>query len=144
MWQRLKSPASRLFTQAFIQAQIKENIKAPHHWPLWREFTGDRWILAQRASYAEKVSIWEHHNDTALVDLLSFQGTQELRDLPLPEEHVLHADEMILKAADEAEKQYQLAVSFYFLAIIIISILFEYLLYERIISLYYALIIIIF
>ena len=31
---RLKSPASRLFTQPFIQAQVKENIKAPHHWPL--------------------------------------------------------------------------------------------------------------
>ena len=41
---RLKSPVSRLFTQAFIQAQIKENIKAPRHWPLWGEFTGDRWI----------------------------------------------------------------------------------------------------
>ena len=31
---RLKSPASRLFTQPFIRAQIKENIKAPRHWPL--------------------------------------------------------------------------------------------------------------
>ena len=31
---RLKSPASRLFTQAFIQVQIKENIKDPRHWPL--------------------------------------------------------------------------------------------------------------
>ena len=41
---RLKSPASRLFTQPFIQTQIKENIKAPHHWPLFREFTGDQWI----------------------------------------------------------------------------------------------------
>ena len=40
---RLKSPASRLFTQPFIQAQIKENIKDPRHWPLWGEFTGDRW-----------------------------------------------------------------------------------------------------
>ena len=29
-----QSPTSRLFTQAFIQAQIKENIKAPRHWPL--------------------------------------------------------------------------------------------------------------
>ena len=28
----------------FIQAQIKENIKAPRHWPLCGEFTGDRWI----------------------------------------------------------------------------------------------------
>ena len=24
-----------------FKAQIKENIKAPHHWPLWGEFTGD-------------------------------------------------------------------------------------------------------
>ena len=29
---RLKSPASRLLTQPFIQAQIKENIKAPRDW----------------------------------------------------------------------------------------------------------------
>ena len=27
-----------------FKAQIKENIKAPRHWPLWWEFTGDRWI----------------------------------------------------------------------------------------------------
>ena len=31
-------------SQAFIQAQIKENIKAPRHWPLCGEFTGGRWI----------------------------------------------------------------------------------------------------
>ena len=31
-----------MFTQQFIQAQIKENIKAPRHWLLWREYTGDR------------------------------------------------------------------------------------------------------
>ena len=36
--------ASPLFTQPFIRAQIKENIKAPRHWPLCGEFTGDRWI----------------------------------------------------------------------------------------------------
>ena len=30
---------SRLF-----KAQINENIKAPRHWRLWGEFTGDRWI----------------------------------------------------------------------------------------------------
>ena len=40
----IKSPALRLFTQPFIPTQIKENIKALHHWPLWEEFTGDRWI----------------------------------------------------------------------------------------------------
>ena len=27
-----------------IQAQVKGNIKAPRHWPLWGEFTGDWWI----------------------------------------------------------------------------------------------------
>ena len=31
---RLKSPASQLFTQLFIRVPIKENIKAPRHWPL--------------------------------------------------------------------------------------------------------------
>ena len=33
-----------IVTQPFIQMQIKENIKAPRHWPLCAEFTGDRWI----------------------------------------------------------------------------------------------------
>ena len=41
---RLKSPVLWVFTQPSIQAQIKENIKAPRHWPLWGEFTGDRRI----------------------------------------------------------------------------------------------------
>ena len=27
-----------------FKVQIKQNIKAPRHWPLWGEFTGDRWI----------------------------------------------------------------------------------------------------
>ena len=40
----LKSPAACLFIQPFTHAQITENIKALHHWPLCREFTGDRWI----------------------------------------------------------------------------------------------------
>ena len=33
-----------LFSQRFIQTQIKGNIKAPRHWPFWGEFTGDWWI----------------------------------------------------------------------------------------------------
>ena len=33
-----------MFTEPFIQAQIKENIKAPRHLSLCGEFTGDRWI----------------------------------------------------------------------------------------------------
>ena len=42
---RLKLPASRLFTQAFIHTQSKEIIKASHHRPLCGEFSGDWWIL---------------------------------------------------------------------------------------------------
>ena len=41
---RLKSPASPLLIQTFIQAQIKENTKALRHWTLCGEFTGDQWI----------------------------------------------------------------------------------------------------
>ena len=59
----LKSSASWLFTQPFIQTQIKENIKAPCHWPLCGEFTGTGEFPTQRASYAENVSIWWRHND---------------------------------------------------------------------------------
>ena len=61
-WWRLKSPASRLFTQPFIQRQIKENTKAPRHWPLCGEFTGTGDFPAQKASYAENVSIWWRHH----------------------------------------------------------------------------------
>ena len=43
--------ASQLFTQPLIQAQIKENIKALHHWPLYGEFTGE--FPTQRASNTE-------------------------------------------------------------------------------------------
>ena len=57
-----QSPASRLFTRPFIQTQIKENIKAPRHWPLCGEFTGTGAFPAQRASYAENVSIWWRHH----------------------------------------------------------------------------------
>ena len=35
----------------------QENTKAPRHWPLWGEFTGDREFPAQRASNVENVSI---------------------------------------------------------------------------------------
>ena len=63
----VKSPASRLFTQAFIQAQIKENIETPRHWPLCWEFTGDREFPAQRASNAENVSIWWRHHEVYLL-----------------------------------------------------------------------------
>ena len=36
-------PHDCLFNHLF-KAQSKENIQALRHWPLWGEFTGDRWI----------------------------------------------------------------------------------------------------
>ena len=45
---RLKSPTTRLFAQSFVHVQIKENIKAPRHWPLWGKFTGHRRIPRTR------------------------------------------------------------------------------------------------
>ena len=43
---RLKSPASRLYTQPFVQTQIKKNIKTPRHWPFSVEIPKlINWIL---------------------------------------------------------------------------------------------------
>ena len=36
------------------QALIEENIKAPCHWPLWGEFTGDRWIPLTKGQWNGK------------------------------------------------------------------------------------------
>ena len=56
---RLKSPVSRLYTQPFIPAQMKENIKGLCQWnsPVTGEFP------AKRASNAENVSIWWRHHE---------------------------------------------------------------------------------
>ena len=45
----------------FFKLQIKENIKAPHHWLLWGNSPVTAEFPAQRASNAENVSIWWHH-----------------------------------------------------------------------------------
>ena len=62
-------PCDCLLNRLF-NVQIKENIKAPRHWPLWGEFTGNRWITHKRASNAENVSIWWRHHDCRFVDPL--------------------------------------------------------------------------
>ena len=56
-WRRwdLKSPATRLFAQPFVQAQIKENIKVLHRWPLWRQSTSDRWISLTKGPITGKM-----------------------------------------------------------------------------------------
>ena len=57
----------RCLLKRLFKAQIKENIKAPRHWPLWGEFTSGRWIPTQRASNAENVPIWwRHHGERRL------------------------------------------------------------------------------
>ena len=45
-----------------MMMRIKENINAPRHWPFCGEFTGTGEFPAQRASYAENVSIWWRHH----------------------------------------------------------------------------------
>ena len=58
---RLKSPAYRLFTQTFLPALIKENIRVTGHCggnsPVTSEFP------TQRASNAGNVSIWWRHHE---------------------------------------------------------------------------------
>ena len=50
-------PASRLFAQPFVQAQIKGSIKAPRSWPFWGETTVDQWIPLTKAQWRK---IWFH------------------------------------------------------------------------------------
>ena len=52
---RLKSPASRVFAQPFVQAQIKEITKAPRHRPLWRESTDDRCFPPHKVPVTRKM-----------------------------------------------------------------------------------------
>ena len=59
----MKSPTSRLFTHPFIQAQIKENIKAPRHWPLCGGLTGNREFPTQMVSNMENASLWCRQHD---------------------------------------------------------------------------------
>ena len=69
---RPKSPASQLFTEPLIQAYIKENNKPPRHWPLWGDFTVDRWIPHTNGQWRGKClhlmtsscmkTSWHRHN----------------------------------------------------------------------------------
>ena len=46
-----------LFTQPFIQTQTS-NIKAPRHWPLCGDFTGDRWTPHINGQWRGKCFHW--------------------------------------------------------------------------------------
>ena len=59
---RLESPALRWFVQQFVQAQIKDNIKVPRHWPLRGNSPATGEFSSQMASDVENVSIWWRHH----------------------------------------------------------------------------------
>ena len=59
---RLKSLASRLISQPFVQAQHKGDTQATRHRPLWEESTGGRWIPLTKVTNAESVFIWWRHH----------------------------------------------------------------------------------
>ena len=69
---RPKSSAFELFAQSFIQAHIKENMKALHHWlskvnsPVTGRFP------SQMASNAESVSSWRHQDELYIISLNSW------------------------------------------------------------------------
>ena len=61
----MSAMASQINGVSFVQAQIKENIKAPRHWALWGDPSVTGGFPSQRASNAENVSIsWRHHLPT--------------------------------------------------------------------------------
>ena len=78
---RLKSPAWRLFTQPFIHAQIKENIKAPRHWPLCGNSPVTGEFPAQRTSNAENVSIWWRHHEVYVANTFPYWTNHYLAKL---------------------------------------------------------------
>ena len=59
-WARwhLKSPASRVFSHPFIQAQIKENINAPRHWPLCGESPHERPVTRKMFPFDDVIMWW--------------------------------------------------------------------------------------
>ena len=59
---RVESPATGLFVQQFIQADIKRH-KLRTDGPLWGESIAHLWIPSQRASNAGNFSMWWRHHD---------------------------------------------------------------------------------
>ena len=67
----MRTIASLITSLAVVYSTVysyadQRNIKAPRHWPLCGEFTGTGEFPAQRASYAENVSIWWRHHVIAI------------------------------------------------------------------------------
>ena len=64
---RLKSPATQLFPQPFIRAQIKEHIKLRVAGLCAGNSPGTGEFPAQMACNAENVSIWWRHHEYKLL-----------------------------------------------------------------------------
>ena len=82
---RLKSPASRVFTQPLIRAQIKENIKAPRHWSFCGEFTGTGEIPAQKWPVTWKMFPFDDvimNNQELCIRLLFVVSNQPVVSMP--------------------------------------------------------------
>ena len=46
----------------WFRHRLKKKHQAPRHWPLWGEFTGDRWIPRTKGQWRGNVSVWWHHD----------------------------------------------------------------------------------
>ena len=85
---RLKLPASPLFTHLLIQAQIKENIKAPCHWPMCGGFTGHWCIPRTKGQWRGKC-----FHDVIMVYITLYVGKHcRLQGFYLPTEADLYID----------------------------------------------------
>ena len=67
----MSTMASQITSLAVVYSTVysdadKRNIITPRHWPLCGDFTGTGKFPAQRASYAENVSIWWRHHEVFL------------------------------------------------------------------------------
>ena len=74
----------------------QRNIKAPRHWPLCGEFTGDRWIPRTRASNAENVSIWWRHHDWRLIKTNICISERDIENLPYTHAKIKHSKRAIV------------------------------------------------
>ena len=80
---RLKSPASRLFTQSFIQTQIKKTSKLRVTGLCAGNSPGTGEFPAQMASNAQNVSIrWRHHGCGRSVGIATHLPSETYRKLP--------------------------------------------------------------
>ena len=61
MW--FSSPSNRLFVKQLVQANIDEDIEAPHYWPFVREPPATDGFSWQGASYVESALMALCHND---------------------------------------------------------------------------------